>query len=175
MLRTGTWHGRFLQLSFKSMSQEGLCLRKLLVVDLTKKIYITYESMKTWQRKWCNWDWAAMVKVRVFLLGVLFVSKHLNCSGEERFRQLLSPPSELLLTADERRNTVVHRLVLIMDHASRTRLSGIRNFREEWAQAAFFWLKRGSFQTFSSVLKVLLSVWMQQGPNTEHFPSFQER
>ena len=69
-----------------------------------------------------------MVKVRVFLLGVLFVSKHLNCSGKERFRRLLSLPSELLLAADERRNTVLHRLVLIMDpgHAP----SGIGNFRE---------------------------------------------
>ena len=56
-----------------------------------------------------------------FLLGVLFVSKHLNCSGKERFRRLLSLSSELLLTADQRRNTVLHRLVLIMDHTSRTR------------------------------------------------------
>ena len=55
------------------------------------------------------------------LLGVLFVFQHLNCSGKERFRRLLSLPSELFLTADERRNAVLHRLVLIMDHASRTR------------------------------------------------------
>ena len=110
-------------LAAKSVSQESLCIRKLLVLDLTKEIYITYESMKTWQRKWCSWDWAVMVKVRVFLLGVLFVSKHLHVhySRKERFRRLLSLPSELLLTADERRNTVSHRLVLIMDHASRTR------------------------------------------------------
>ena len=68
-----------------------------------------------------------MVKVRVFLLGFLFVFKHLNCSGKERFRRLLSLPIQCkraLAHADERRNTVLHicRLVLIMDHASRTRL-----------------------------------------------------
>ena len=37
-------------------------------------------------------------------------------------------------------------------------LVGIRNFREIWAQAAFFWLKGSSFQIYSSVLKALLSV-----------------
>ena len=57
-----------------------------------------------------------MVKVRVFLLGVLLVSKHLNCSDKER---LFSLPSELLLTADERRNTVLHMLVFFFDHGPR--------------------------------------------------------
>ena len=33
-------------------------------------------------------------------------------------------------------------------------LCGIRNFREVWAQAAFFCLKRGSFQICSTVVKV---------------------
>ena len=44
-----------------------------------------------------------MVKVRVFLLGILFVSNH---------------RSELLLNADQSRKSVLHRLVLIMDSTS---------------------------------------------------------
>ena len=85
-----------------------------------------------------------MVMVRVFLFGIIFISNHLNCSGKERFRCLLSIPGELLLTADQGRKSVSHRLVLVMDHTLEHVLSGIRNLCEIRAKAALFWLK-GSF------------------------------
>ena len=66
------------------------------------------------------------VPVRVFLLGILFISNHLNRSCKERFRRLLSIPSELLLTPNQSRKSVLHRLVLIMDHTFGHALSGIK-------------------------------------------------
>ena len=66
------------------------------------------------------------------------MSKHLNCSGKERFRHLLSIPGELLLTADQSRKSVLQGLVLIMDLTFRHALSaGIKNLHEIRAKAAF--------------------------------------
>ena len=79
--------------------------------------------MKAWKhdsKSGAVGNWAAMVMVRVFMLGILFISNHLNCSGKELFRRLLSIPSEVLLIADQSRKFVLHRLVLITDHTSRT-------------------------------------------------------
>ena len=98
-----------------------------------------------------------MAMVRAFpavAKGIRYVFKLLNCSGKERFRHLLSIPGELLLTADQSRKSVLHKLVLIMDRTFGHALSVIKNLREIRAKAAFFWLKRGFFQIYSSVLKV---------------------
>ena len=67
--------------------------------------------------------------VRVFLLGILYVSKHLNCSGKDRFRHLLSIPGELLLTKDQSRKSVLQRLVFVKDHTFGHTLSSIRNLQ----------------------------------------------
>ena len=102
-----------------------------------------------------------MVMVRVFigLLGIIFISNHLNCSGKERFRRFLSIPGEFLLIEVQSRKSVLHRLVLIMDHTFGHALIGIRNLREITAKAALFFLAKNElFQIYSSVLKVLLSV-----------------
>ena len=128
------------------------CLKKVGVSEsfwcwTSQKRYITYESMKTWRRKWCSWDGAAMamVKVRVFLLGVLFVFKHLDCSGKERLGG--SSPFQASSCSLQMRGGILFYIGLFWSWTTPPghTLSGIRNFREVWAQAAFFWLKRGHF------------------------------
>ena len=52
-----------------------------------------------------------MAMVRVFLLGIHFISNHLNCSSKELFRRQLSIPSEVLLIADQTRKLVLQRPV----------------------------------------------------------------
>ena len=52
-----------------------------------------------------------MMMVRVFLLGILFIPKHLNCSGQELSNRRLSISSEVLLIADQTSKLVLHRLV----------------------------------------------------------------
>ena len=128
------------------MSQEGLCIRKLLGLDLTKKIYITYESMKTWRRKWCSWDWAAPDgEGKSFPFRI----QALNCSGKERFRPGSSPfqASSCSLQMRLRRNVVLHRLVLIMDHASPTRPQ--RHQKLPWGMStrSVFLAKKGLFSS----------------------------
>ena len=79
------------------------------------------------------------------LLGILYVSKHLNCSGKERFRHLLSIPGELLLTADQSRKSVLHRLVLIMDRTFGHALSGIKKVAEDQSKSSVFLVRKGLF------------------------------
>ena len=60
-----------------------------------KKDSLTYENMKTWQRKWCSWERSCdgPVMVRVFLLGILF--RPPNCSGKELFKLGVSSPFQV--------------------------------------------------------------------------------
>ena len=77
-----------------------------------------------------------------FLLGVLFVSKHLN---RVQVKSVLGGSSSFQASSCslQIRGGILFYIGLFWSwttppgHA----LSGIRNFREEWAQAAFFWLK----------------------------------
>ena len=77
--------------------------------------------MKAWKydtKSGAVGNWAAMVKVRVFLLGILFISNHRNCSDKALFKRLLSIPipSEVLLIDQSSWKFVLHILVLIMDN-----------------------------------------------------------
>ena len=110
-------HDWVLKPSFKPMSY-GLYIRKFLVLDLlTQNRYI--KLMKAWTydaESGAFGNWAAtrpwvMAMVRVFLLGIHFISNHLNCSSKELFRPLLSIPSEVLLIADQTRKLVLQRPV----------------------------------------------------------------
>ena len=103
--------------------------------------------MKTWHRKWPGavGNWAAMVMVRLFLLGILFISNHLKCSGKALFRRLLSIPSEVLLIADQSRKFVLQRFVLIMDHTSRTHPQRHQNRPRGRSTSSVFLAKRGLF------------------------------
>ena len=59
-----------------------------------------------------------------------------NCSGKELFRRLLSAiPSELLLTADQSRTSVLHRIVLIVHQPH---LPGTPSSRPRVAQSTAF-------------------------------------
>ena len=105
---------------------------------------ITYEGITTWQKNWCSWELSCDGDGNSRPLGIFYGSKHLNCSGKKRFRHLLSIPGELLLTADQSRKSVLHRLALIMDRTFGHALSGIKNLREIRAKAVFFW-RKGAF------------------------------
>ena len=97
-----------------------------------------------------------MAMVRVFLLGIHFISNHLNCSSKEPFRRLLSIPSEVLLIADQTRKLVLQRPV---GHLPDTPSAALEtSVRYEHKQPFSASVKRGSFQICSTALKVLLSV-----------------
>ena len=109
-------------LSFKPISQ-GLCIRKLLVLELLTQKRFNLWKHENMTEKVVQLGTESRWWVRVFLLGILFVSNHRNCSRKDCVRHLLSirSDSELLLNADQSRKSVLHRLVLIIDSTSQAR------------------------------------------------------
>ena len=92
VLQAGTdYHERVLTPCFKpiidDVSRRFVYQKAFGVGPLNKKRYVTL--MKAWKHNreiGAVGNWAAMVMVRVFLLGITFISNHLNCSGKECVR-----------------------------------------------------------------------------------------
>ena len=150
------YHDQVLKPSFKPLSQDGFRARKLLMLHLlTQKVmYNLWKHENMTQKVVQLGNWAAMVKVRVFLLGILFISNHRNCSDKALFKRLLSHSNSKWGLTHWSEQLEVCITYPCLDHGQHLwppghTVGGIRIFREVWAQAAFFWLKRGSFQICS--------------------------
>ena len=151
------YHDRIF-VSFKPISQ-GLCIRKLLVFDhftqkssnlwkhetMTEKVVELPTESRWWWLEFSCWEsFSYPITETVQVKSVLGVSSPFevsSCSMQIRAGSLFCIGLFWSWTAPP-------------GHA----LTGIRNFREVWAQAAFFWLKGSSFQIYSSILKALLPV-----------------